>query len=191
MEIRHKPLGSWFGVVLRSPEFSIGRMAVMGGIGGTSTFPKPDFGTRCVCCNRRNVATRAFDAGDDRKRVAPIPVPLCGDCETHVTLNTLAPQIMGAGLCVGVGLALLPTTTALPIWFAVAGLGLIALIVLWMLLRRSDRRRSAAKGHYTGLQILCLAHQCSVVTNNPRLVKDLLEHNRERVFRTTQPSESG
>jgi hypothetical protein len=189
MQVQHRPQGSWFNVVLRSPEFSYGTIAVMGGVGGKAAVPRPEFGSRCVCCNRRNSAMRAFGADTDRTRVGAIAVPVCSDCDPHVTLNTLAPQFIGASLCVGAGLAVLGLSTDMVVsgWLGLAGGVVLALLVLWMVARRSSRRRSAALGHYTGLEIHCLAHQCNVRTNNPRLAKDLLENNRKHVFRTTQP----
>ena len=188
MKVRYRPPGSWFGVVLRSSDFSWGKVAALGGTGGSLTFPAPDFGERCVCCDGHDVKTRAFDAGTDRLRVDPIPMPVCTECSTHVTLSTRASQLMAAGMFLGGGLGLFVTVEHHAPWLGVAGYALFAVMALCMVFQSIRRRRSAARGHYTGLEISCTAHQCAVRTNNPRLAKDLLERNRAHVVRTTQPS---
>jgi hypothetical protein len=67
----------------------------------------------------------------------------------------------------------------------VGSLLLLAGIAAWIAKTRSARRREAARGHHTGLEILVSPRQCSVRTTNPRLAEELVERNRGRVFRAS------
>jgi uncharacterized protein YlaI len=188
MRVRYKPSGSWFGVVLRTSQFSYGKIAVGGAVGGKATFPTPDLGSSCVCCDRADAPSRRFDASTDRLRVDPIAIPVCSECDGHVAKSTNAAQMVAALLCVGGGGCLWGLMKPLA-WAALGGAVLVACCVAWLVAVRAARRRSARDGHFTGFEIMASFHQCSVRTTNPRLARELLDRNREQVFRTTQPEQ--
>jgi hypothetical protein len=179
-----RPLGAWYAVVLTAPDFSLGHTAVVGALGASSSFPTPDLGERCVCCDGETTARRHFDASTDRFRADPIAIPLCADCGTHVQLNTSNGQLAGALVCVGLGGAI--WGAAAPSLAAVAaGSALLAAIAAWIAAGRRARLKQAARGHHCGFEILISPRLCSVRTTNPRLAEELVERNRARVHRAS------
>jgi hypothetical protein len=182
MELLERPAGAYYVVVLRNPDFSMGRVAMRGAFGGSDQFPRPDLGEKCVCCDAPSDGTVSFDAGSDRWRVDPIQLPVCEGCRPHVARSTTGAQLAGAVLCIGIGGALYGAADqSLPI--AAAGGVVLAGTALWILRSRAARAGRAAEGHHDRLEIGASPGQCAVRTTNRRLAEELISRNRDRVYR--------
>ncbi len=181
MALERKPLGSWYVVILKTEEFSHARNFATGAFGGEGRYPAPELGTRCVCCDAETTLRRPFDPSMSRNRAVALDIPVCKDCETHVASSTSRAQMLGAGFCVGIGLALWAAMKQM--WgLALLGVLALALVVGVVLSARAKRRAMAHGGHHTGLEIIVAAHgMCSIRTTNFRLASEVAERNAELV----------
>ncbi len=175
-----KPAGDYYAVVLREKDFSLLKVGVAGGLGGGGSFPIPEMGDLCACCNADSTTTIPFDASTDRLRVDPIAVPVCATCAGHLRKNTNLAQLVGGSL--------IPIVVGLGIWSAANGLyWLTAIAVLlgiggvrWIRGERKKRRETASLGHHPHLEIMVAIGQCVVRTTNKRLAEHLAtQHARE------------
>lgn len=183
LKVADKPLGDYYAVVLREPNFSLLRVGVAGGLGGRGGFPIPDFGEPCACCNGVARMTTPFDASTQRLAVDPIDVPVCPECLPHVKQNTNAEQLVGGSL--------IPIAVGLFIW-ALAGGGYLLTIPAVALgagvaayLAKNRRRRldEARRGHHPHLEISVAIGQCVVRTTNRRLASRLVENHERELHR--------
>jgi hypothetical protein len=176
-----KPPGSWYAVVLRR-DWSGAKVAAMGAFGGKATFPAPDLGRQCVCCDAADVEIIHFDASTDRFQCDPIAIPVCRPCRDHVKTSTTAAQLLGASICVGGGLALWGAMQAL---WPVAGVGAaITGGCVWLIVSgRAKLRELAGSGHHAGLEIMAHPGQCAVRTTNRRVAQELVQRHAEWLHR--------
>lgn len=170
-----KPVGDYYSVALRDKDFSLLKVGIAGGLGGSGGFPLPDFGDRCACCNGEADRTLAFDPSTDRMHVDPINVPVCGTCQGHMKRNTSAAQILGG--------VLIPMALGGAIWsaaselYAVTALSVVVgiAITLYILRGRAKRRETARNGHHPELEMGATIGQISVRTTNKRLAERILD----------------
>lgn len=177
MSIARKPSGQWYAVVLKvddAPPPVYGLLQVEG------TFPRPELGTSCVCCDLDTKQRGRFDPRDDISRGDAIEFPLCERCESHVHKdNKVAGNLTLAG---AFGLGLIVMGYNRDLWALVAvGIVVCAALAGWLVSSRAKRRRHAVDGHHVGLEITVKHGMCTVRTTNPRLANEIAARNSENV----------
>jgi hypothetical protein len=180
MSLPAKSPGSWYVVVLKTKAFSLAKIAIAGGIGGEGTYPTPDLGRRCVCCDTADVTSRQYDPGSDRFEAAPLEIPICRACDAHVSKSTAVEQLAGVFLLMAA--AGLFWSIHVEAWnWAALGAAATFAFVAWGARRILRRRDMAAHGHHIGLEISASLEMCSVRTTNPRLAAEVVERNKALV----------
>lgn len=183
MVVPQKPAGATYAVILRLPDFSIGEVAKMGGIGGSAPFPMPKMGESCACCNAPPTTSVGFDAvRGNRASAPPVPVPACAACALHLKRGTDGAQLLGIGVVVVAFGAFYAATNAK---WDVLGLCVVAAVALVGIIvwRRRKGGRAAANGHHRNIEIMANAHQCVVRTTNRALAERLVEAHGKEVHR--------
>ncbi len=170
-----KPVGGVYKVVLRPRDVTPGQIA-RGVLGGSAIAPVPSMSAHCTCCDAPTPRTQDLVVTTDRRRTAPIAVPVCDACASHAFGGGLIDVALAFGFVVGISGALIGIglgRVAIAVAALAAVLGLIAALVLG----RSRRRRSARAGHHVGLAIRVAPYQTAVLTSNRRLVDELVLRN--------------
>lgn len=181
--LAEKPPGSWYSVVLRH-EHSHAAVFAMGALGGSSTFPVPDLGNDCVCCDAPDAGTVPFDPSMGRLECDPIQVAVCNACRGHVQRNTSGQQVAGITVCIGAGLAI--WAVSIELWLLVAFGVLVLFAGIARLVNLGNLQRGLARdGHRAGLEIMASAGQCAVRTMNRRVAEHVLERHRRYVHRAS------
>lgn len=164
---------------------SLARVAARGAVGGTFHFEVPKFGTTCVCCNAdAQFRVQSYDASTDRRRVDPVPMPVCIACKDHALNTPFVPMMQVIGLVVGVSLTGLgamyagdrPGDSFLE-WMMVAGVSLIVVTMAWARATSRKRKRAAGNGHHPGLELSFATGATLLDTDNETLVEELLVLN--------------
>jgi hypothetical protein len=181
--LAEKPLGDYYAVVLRDADFSLLKVGVAGGLGGGGSFPVPEMGSLCACCNADASTAVPFDASTDRLRVDPIQVPTCATCAGHLRKNTNAEQLVGGSLipiAIGLGIwSVMNEIYALTAVAVVVGIG----VTRWILQKGRKRRETARLGHHPHLEIMVAIGQCAVRTTNKRLAEELVQNHAKVLHR--------
>lgn len=184
--VPRKPLGKFYAVVLRTPDFSHGNVARKGGLGGKDVVPVPEFGAECVCCDGdvmgRTQRVELTDPGG-HFRADPVDVPICAGCAEHAVERTGASIMAGAALCVGGPVAVLGFFFYDLPAVGVAGLVITAATVAWLLRSKRARLAHTRGGHHPGLSLLVAPRQCVVRTPNRAFAERVVAANADRVFR--------
>ncbi len=176
MAIARKPPGSWYGIVLKVDGLPVKHTL----LDTHGKYPRPELGTRCVCCDVETTRRRPFDPSGDLWRGAPIEFPLCMPCNSHVQKDSKVAGRAALGLMGGIGLTAGGSNR--DSWvIASFGIALLAITAAWFLADRAKRRRAAATGHHIGLELSVQHGMCTVRTTNPRLADEVAERNRDLV----------
>lgn len=168
--LEKRPPGSWYVVVLGDPAHH------------TGSFPTPDLGHDCVCCNNADTEPIHYDPSSGPFICSPIPIPLCAACRDHARLNEKRVIYIVVSIFAGAGLAVLGLVLSLLVITAIGALVVAgALGVLFM-----DRRKQQSlseSGHHAGLEIAGTFGICSVRTMNHRVAARLIEKHPGEIHR--------
>jgi hypothetical protein len=184
--VPRKPLGTFYAVVLRTPDFSHGNVARKGGLAGEDVVPIPEFGAARVCCNGDALGRTQrveLTAPGGHFPADPVDVPICAACAEHAVERTGASMMAGAALCVGVPVAVLGFFFYDLPAVGVAGLAITTATVAWLLRSRGARLARTRGGHHPGLSLLVAPRQCVVRTSNRAFAERVVAANADRVFR--------
>ena len=177
MELAKRPVGEWYSVQMRTPEFSLAKA----GLSRKGTFPVPEMGKLCACCDKETVGIRAIVPASGAAMGTPVKVPMCDACKEHVPRVDFGEMgaFMGA-LCgaAAIVIGLVQGFAAI----AIVGAILVGGSLGWFALRKHRRLQRARNGHFSGIEIVALPDMCRIRTTNPRFAAELVERNRDIVF---------
>ena len=161
--------GDWHVVVFKRAGFSALR--------SKGSFPMPEVGTRCVCCDAETATRMRFDPSAGRSSASSLELPRCDECAPHVAINNNRAVILLAFLCVGILVLAVGATNSTPV--AVIGALILFAGLAYHLTGVKQLATMAKKGHHNGLEIAALPDLLSFRTTNPRLAGELRERNPE------------
>lgn len=183
VEIPRKPVGKFYALVLRTPDFSHGHVAAKGALGGPSELPPVVFGEGCICCSRPAEGRRTpVPLSSGHFEAEPIDAPVCAECEDHAVADTASGMAAAGFLVAGSGAGLYGLMIPLPA-LAWGGLVVAGLCGLWLMSIRRRRLEQTRGGHFPGIEMLIAPRQLVVRSANRALIEDLAERNRAFVFR--------
>lgn len=172
--VAKKRPGSWYVVVLGDPEDKDLTRS-------SGTFPTPDLGSDCVCCDSADAEIIHYDPSTGPFVASPVPIPLCGACQKHVHLNEKRAVYVVAAAFIGVGLGVLGAFLNI----IILGLGALVLagavgVLLW---NRNRHRSNCQSGHCSGLEIAGAPGVCSVRTMNVRVAERLVARHQGGIIK--------
>jgi hypothetical protein len=190
VQVPTKPAGEKYFVLLRTPDYSGGHTAVVGGLGRSSQLPPLAFtGTRCVCCSQPAQGTTVdvpMTSASGRFSADPVTAPCCPACQEHALANTSG-EIGAASLLImslggGVwGAAVMGRNATLGGTMVAVAATLLGLGVF--LLKRMKRKRleTTRDGHFPGLAVLVSPRQRAIHTRNRDVAVALVESHADFV----------
>ena len=184
--VPRKPVGKFYAVILRHPEFSHANVAVRGGLGGSDVVPVPDLGAPCVCCNGDTAGrtqTVELTSPGGRFHADPVEAPVCLSCAAHATERTGASIMAACLLCVGIPLSLLGFFSYEMPEVGLGGALVTVIALAWIAHMHRTRLAHTGAGHFPGLSLLVAPRQCVVRTPNRELAERVVAKNAEVLFR--------
>jgi hypothetical protein len=177
MELGKRPVGEWYSVQMRTPEYSLAKA----GLSRKGTFPVPDMGKLCICCDKETIGIRAIVPSSGAAMGTPVKVPMCDACKEHVPRVDFGEMGAAMGALCGVGAIVVGLVQAIVV-VAVIGAVVVCGCLGWFALRKHRRLVRARNGHFSGIEIVALPEMCRIRTTNPRFAAELVERNRDMVF---------
>lgn len=169
--VPEKAPGSWHGVVLGDPT----------GTGSTNTFPVPDLGDACVCCNSADAEPTSYDASTGPFIGEPIRIPLCAACRAHVHLDEKRTLYVVSAAFIGLLIAIF--SFFVHVLLAPIGTVIVLGSLGVLFVDRRKQRRMSESGHHSGLEIAAGPGVCSVRTMNRRVAQHLVTAHQGGILR--------
>ncbi|MBI3096780.1 MAG: hypothetical protein HYY93_00825 [Planctomycetes bacterium] len=180
MEVPRMAPGKVYTLVFRA-DYSVGKEIMTRMIpGAEASFPVPEFGTRCVCCDAETSSRSPQQTAlsNTEWQNDPIDVPMCSSCDAHVGKRGLNLGACFALVVFGVlGVVGAFSARGLRPWGWLIGGPLLLWGCGWLLQMEMKRRRLASQRHYIDLLLSVAPGQCSVRTSSGELARRLASLN--------------
>lgn len=160
-------------------EASFGRAVFSGIVGGS--FPVPDFGSNCACCDARTgeVCEHLVGTVDPDASAQDVKIPMCASCKPHSGHHVASRQICRGMGALGIGALFvgLWADTAWPAAWIVGGALVGVAAAVWHFWSEASRRDLARHGHHPDLSLTAEPGRLTVETRNEALARHLVRAN--------------